>query len=40
MYILEIITAAELQDLLNSKKSHHGVKVLDNDDDNESRNHS
>ena len=29
MYILEIITAAELQDLLNSKKSHHGVKVLD-----------
>ncbi len=29
MYILETITAAELQDLLESNKSHHRVKVLD-----------
>ena len=29
MYILETITAAELQDLLGSKKSHHGLKVID-----------
>ena len=29
MYTLETITAAELQDLLGSKKSHHGLKVID-----------